>query len=149
MKCYAEISSCPLIGKSCTSSLFLTLVSQAHIKFAIENRQLMCTHRILATKNAPRKCWKSRCNFELHCINRHQYNTLAMCNVARVCAWVGIFFPFSSFLISFYSPLRADRKLSIKCFIIIRYSLNFVQVRGFELCVCERLFARLLVSRKW
>lgn len=100
-------------------------------------------------------------------LNRHQYNTLAMCNVAYVYAWTGMvvaavffirfFFSYPvPFSISFYSPLRADRKLSIKCFIIMRCSLNFVQVRGFVLDVrwavavwCARVI-RLRVTRgKW
>lgn len=79
----------------------------------------------------------------MHCINRHQYNTLeqyVQCRkrerlserpgrsrtLNRCCELLWICSLLSS--ISFYSPLRADRKLSIKCFIIMRCSLNFVQV---------------------
>lgn len=133
---------------------YQTTLLPMHINFAIENRQLkctpafinqMCTHETVQLK--------SRWQFEVHCINWHQYNTLAMYRICCVhvrnskqqfsyetctqiqCPYSGgvdwlLFLHLCSLLLSLVSyssirPLRADRKLSIKCFIIMRCSLNF------------------------
>lgn len=138
-----------------------TTLLPMHINFAIENRQLKCTPAFINQMCTHETVqFKSRWQFEVHCINWHQYNTLAMyrmCSVHRLSTLVqcrssnnfptkhaqahthkfntlyapmccGLaFFVLLLSLMSYSSirPLRADRKLSIKCFIIMRCSLNF------------------------